>query len=121
MFWIRLALAAFTRILAFWNAADVCGSNLAVGTETGGRSPILAALSDKGKVRFEAATDREVLDAFALTMQKEGLIPALESAHAIAHVSEIAPKMSKDTLIVINLSGRGDKDLDIVNEAMKNE
>ena len=57
------------------------------------------------------ATDREALDAFQLLTKIEGIIPALESAHAIAEVMKRAPKMEKDKIIVVNLSGRGDKDV----------
>ena len=67
-----------------------------------------------GRVQFLNATDEEALDAFKLCSRLEGIIPALESAHALARLSDIAPKKPKDHLIVVNLSGRGDKDLDSV-------
>ena len=91
--------------------------SVAAGLDYVGVSPILAALSDKGKVRFEAVTDREVLDAFSLTMKKEGLIPALESAHAFAQAFKEAPDLREDDIILINQSGRGDKDIFTVADA----
>ena len=64
-----------------------------------------------GRVKYFSATDAEALDAFQLCSKLEGIIPALESAHAIAHVMRVAPKMAKDKWIVLGLSGRGDKDV----------
>jgi tryptophan synthase beta chain len=92
--------------------------SVAAGLDYVGVSPILAALSDEGKARFEAATDQEVMDAFALTMEKEGLIPALESAHAFAGAFKEAPAMKKDDIILINQSGRGDKDIFTIADAL---
>ncbi len=92
--------------------------SVAAGLDYVGVSPILAALSDEGKVRFEAATDQEVLDAFELTMKKEGLIPALESAHAFARAFKEAHDMQKDNIILINQSGRGDKDIFTIADAL---
>jgi tryptophan synthase beta chain len=60
------------------------------------------------------ATDREALEAFQLLTKVEGIIPALESAHALAYVAKLAPTMAKDEIIVVNLSGRGDKDVETV-------
>jgi tryptophan synthase beta chain len=90
---------------------------VAAGLDYVGVSPILAALRDQGKIRFEAATDREVLEAFSLTMEKEGLIPALESAHAFARAFKEAPDLGADDIILINQSGRGDKDIFTVADA----
>jgi tryptophan synthase beta chain len=92
--------------------------SVAAGLDYVGVSPILAALSDKGKVRFEAATDQEVLDAFSLTIKKEGLIPALESAHAFARAFKEAPDLGQDDIILINQSGRGDKDIFTIADAL---
>ena len=64
-----------------------------------------------GRVRFEAATDAEVIDALQLTMRTEGIIPALESAHAFVQAFKDAPKMNRHDAIIINMSGRGDKDI----------
>lgn len=95
--------------------------SVAAGLDYVGVSPILAALWQDGKIRFEAATDREVLAAFTLTMQKEGLIPALESAHAFARAFEEAPELGDDDIILINQSGRGDKDIFTVADAFSDQ
>ena len=64
------------------------------------------------------ATDEETLAAFKALSVTEGIIPALESSHALAHAMRMAPGMARDDVIVVNLSGRGDKDLEIVMEAL---
>jgi len=91
--------------------------SVAAGLDYVGVSPILASLKEEGKVRFEAATDKEVLDATALTIKKEGLIPALESAHAFAQAFKEAPTLSDNDIILINQSGRGDKDIFTIADA----
>ncbi|RJQ67965.1 MAG: tryptophan synthase subunit beta [Desulfobacteraceae bacterium] len=91
--------------------------SIAAGLDYVGVSPILAHLKDNGRVRFEAATDDEVIAAAALTMTKEGLIPALESAHAFAQAFKEAPTLRPDEAIIINQSGRGDKDIFTVADA----
>jgi tryptophan synthase beta chain len=91
--------------------------SVAAGLDYIGVSPILASLRDAGRVRFEAATDTEVVAALALAVRREGLIPALESSHAFAQAFKEAPAMSPDDVIVINQSGRGDKDIFTVADA----
>lgn len=91
--------------------------SVAAGLDYVGVSPILARLKEKGRVRFESATDREVVDALSLAMKKEGLIPALESAHAFAQAFKDAPHLLKEDIIIINQSGRGDKDIFTVADA----
>jgi tryptophan synthase beta chain len=91
--------------------------SVAAGLDYIGVSPILADLRDRGRVRFEAATDAEVVAALALTVRTEGLIPALESTHAFVQAFKEAPTLSADDVIVINQSGRGDKDIFTVAEA----
>jgi tryptophan synthase beta chain len=91
--------------------------SVAAGLDYVGVSPILAHLKETGRVRFEAATDREVIDALSLTMQKEGLIPALESSHAFAQAFKEAGKLTPDDVILINQSGRGDKDIFTIADA----
>ena len=91
--------------------------SIAAGLDYVGVSPILSHLKESGRVRFEAATDREVVEALSLTIQKEGLIPALESSHAFAQAFCEAPTLSKQDLIIINQSGRGDKDIFTVADA----
>jgi tryptophan synthase beta chain len=93
--------------------------SIAAGLDYVGVSPILAHLKETGRVRFEAATDKEVIEALSLTMKKEGLIPALESAHAFVQAFKEAPSLSKDQAIIINQSGRGDKDIFTVADAFK--
>ncbi len=91
--------------------------SVAAGLDYVGVSPILASLRQKGRVRFEAITDKEVLEAFTLTVKMEGLVPALESAHAFAQAFKELPDISGDDMILINLSGRGDKDIFTVADA----
>ena len=91
--------------------------SVAAGLDYVGVSPILAHLRETGRVRFEAATDTEVVEALSLTIQKEGLIPALESAHAFVQAFKEAPFLHPDEIIVINQSGRGDKDIFTVADA----
>ena len=85
--------------------------SIAAGLDYVGVSPILADLGERGRVRFEAATDQEVLDALSLTMRTEGIIPAMESAHAFVQAFKEAPGMNPDQAIIIILSGRRDKDI----------
>lgn len=91
--------------------------SVAAGLDYVGVSPILSALHESGRVRFEAATDRQVVDALALTVRKEGIIPALESAHAFAQAFAEAPSLDHDDIILINQSGRGDKDIFTIADA----
>jgi tryptophan synthase beta chain len=91
--------------------------SVAAGLDYVGVSPILASLREEGRVRFEAASDREVLEALSLTVKKEGLIPALESAHAFAQAFKEVPDLSKADNILINQSGRGDKDIFTIADA----
>jgi tryptophan synthase beta chain len=95
--------------------------SIAPGLDYPGVSPEHSYYKDSGRVTYLTVNDKEALEAFRLLTTTEGIIPALESAHAIAQVAGIAPEMDRDTLLVVNLSGRGDKDLDIVNEALANE
>ncbi|MFP4315619.1 MAG: tryptophan synthase subunit beta [Desulfovibrionales bacterium] len=91
--------------------------SVAAGLDYVGVSPILSHLRESGRVRFESATDSEVVEALALTIHKEGLIPALESAHAFVQAFKEAPTLSSKTSILINQSGRGDKDIFTVADA----
>lgn len=92
--------------------------SVAAGLDYVGVSPILADHYEKGRVRFEAATDAEVVEALKLTMRKEGLIPALESTHAFVQAFKEVPEMSPEDSIIINQSGRGDKDIFTVADAL---
>lgn len=93
--------------------------SISAGLDYVGVSPILSNMHDQGRARFESATDAEVVAALKLTMQKEGIIPALESSHAFAQAFKEAPQMSKDEVIIINQSGRGDKDIFTVADALE--
>jgi tryptophan synthase beta chain len=88
--------------------ADV--HSVSAGLDYPGVGPEHAYWKDSGRVEYVSITDAEALDAFQLLAKLEGILPALESAHAIAQVAKLAPKLAKDQVIVINLSGRGDKD-----------
>ena len=92
--------------------------SISAGLDYPGIGPQFAYLKDKGRVEFSSATDTEALSAFNLTVKYEGILPALESSHAIAEVIKRAPNMSKDKIIVVNISGRADKDIFIVAEAL---
>ena len=85
--------------------------SVAAGLDYVGVSPILSHLAENGRVRFESATDDEVIAALDLTMRMEGIIPALESTHAFVQAFKEAPKLGRDEAIIINQSGRGDKDI----------
>ncbi len=84
---------------------------MAAGLDYVGIGPELAELKDRGRVEFERISDKEALDAAKTLAQTEGIIPALESAHAVAYGVKLAAKLPKDKTVVINMSGRGDKDL----------
>ena len=77
--------------------------------------------NDIGRAEYFAATDKEALDAFIKLSKIEGIIPALESAHAVSYGMKLAKSLSKDKIIIINLSGRGDKDVAQVKEMLQNE
>jgi len=85
--------------------------SISAGLDYPGIGPEHAWLHDLGRVQYVSITDREALDAFQLCAKLEGIIPALEPSHALAHVAKIAPALPKDHLLVMNLCGRGDKDI----------
>jgi tryptophan synthase beta chain len=92
------------------------GHSISAGLDYPGVGPEHSWLRDTGRVTYVPATDKEALDAFQLLTKVEGIIPALEPAHALAHVIKLAPAMGKDQIIVMNLCGRGDKDVFTVAE-----
>lgn len=92
--------------------------SISAGLDYPGVGPEHAYLHDEGRVNYGSVTDREALDAFVLLSELEGIIPALESAHAIAHVLKNCGSYSEDEFVVINLSGRGDKDVHQVAEIL---
>jgi tryptophan synthase beta chain len=93
--------------------------SISAGLDYPGIGPEHAWLNDMGRVKFLSATDDEAVAALQLTSRLEGIIPALEPAHALAQVLKLAPKKPKDHLMVINVSGRGDKDLDSVSQYLE--
>jgi tryptophan synthase beta chain len=90
--------------------------SIAAGLDYPGVGPELSYLRDRGRVRFASATDSEAIDAIKFLAEVEGIIPALESAHAIAAVMRFAPRLAKRQAVIINLSGRGDKDMMTVGD-----
>jgi tryptophan synthase beta chain len=87
------------------------GHSISAGLDYPGIGPEHSWLKETGRVTYVSATDEEALDAFVQMTRLEGIIPALESAHALAYAAKLAPTMPKDHLMVVNLSGRGDKDI----------
>jgi len=87
------------------------GHSISAGLDYPGVGPEHSWLRDSGRVSYVPATDKEALEAFQLLTRLEGIIPALEPAHALAHVMKLAPTMARDQIIVMNLCGRGDKDV----------
>ena len=85
--------------------------SISAGLDYPGIGPEHSWLKDMGRVEYVSATDAQALEAFALCSRLEGIIPALEPAHALAHVARIAPDLGPDTLLVMNMCGRGDKDI----------
>lgn len=85
--------------------------SVSAGLDYSGVGPEHCFLRDMERTEYTYATDDEALEAFQLLSQTEGIIPALETAHAIAHVCKLAPEMDKDQIVIVNLSGRGDKDV----------
>jgi tryptophan synthase beta chain len=88
--------------------------SVSAGLDYASVGPEHAMLHDLGRATYSYATDAEALEGFQLMSRMEGIIPALESSHAIAEVIKLAPKLSKDEIILMNLSGRGDKDVNTV-------
>ncbi|MCF6343483.1 MAG: tryptophan synthase subunit beta [Devosiaceae bacterium] len=92
------------------------GHSISAGLDYPGVGPEHSFLKDSGRVNYAPITDKEALDAFQICTKLEGIIPALESAHGLAQVIKLAPTMDKEQTIVLNLSGRGDKDVETVGK-----
>jgi len=92
--------------------------SISAGLDYPGIGPEHAWLNDTGRVQYVSATDQDALDMFQLCSKLEGIIPALEPSHALAHVARIAPELPKDHIILMNMCGRGDKDVFTVAEAL---
>ena len=93
--------------------------SVSAGLDYPGVGPEHGWLKDIGRAEYVSASDKEALDACILLARTEGIIPALESAHAIAECVKRAPKMKKSEILVVNISGRGDKDMGILQETLK--
>ncbi|MEA3424265.1 MAG: tryptophan synthase subunit beta [Bacillota bacterium] len=92
--------------------------SIAAGLDYPGVGPEHSYYKESGRANYAAVTDKEALDAFVELSQVEGIIPALESSHAIAYVMKFAPTLSKEEIIIVNLSGRGDKDVEQVKKIL---
>ena len=92
--------------------------SIAAGLDYPGVGPEHAWLKDTGRASYVTATDAEALEALKVLCETEGIIPALESAHAVAHAITLAPTMARDSIMIVNLSGRGDKDMQSVAQAL---
>jgi tryptophan synthase beta chain len=92
--------------------------SISAGLDYPGVGPEHAFLKDEKRVLFSAVTDVEALEAFLELSRTEGILPALESAHAVAHAIKLAPSLDRDDVVVVTLSGRGDKDVDVVGRYM---
>ncbi|RAV18875.1 tryptophan synthase subunit beta [Paenibacillus contaminans] len=88
--------------------------SIAAGLDYPGIGPEHSYLKETGRAEYYTVTNEEVLDAFQVLSKTEGIIPALESAHAVAHAIKLAPELGKDAILIVNLSGRGDKDVEQV-------
>jgi len=93
--------------------------SISAGLDYPSIGPEHAELHDSGRAEYVAASDKETIAAVQTLSKLEGIIPALESAHAVAEAIKRAPKMKKRDILIINLSGRGDKDIGIMRENMK--
>jgi tryptophan synthase beta chain len=92
--------------------------SISAGLDYPGVGPEHSFLKESGRAEYVSVTDEQALDGFRLLCRTEGIIPALEPAHAIAYLTKLAPTMSRDTVVVLGLSGRGDKDMGTVAEAL---
>ncbi len=119
----RLGVLHGTQTFVLQNADGQIAAthSISAGLDYAAVGPEHAYLRDIGRAQYTYATDEEALNAFLLLCRLEGIIPALESAHAVAEVIKRAPKMRKDQILLVNLSGRGDKDLDTVMKSIRNE
>jgi len=118
----RLGVLHGTRSYVLQDAAGQISAthSISAGLDYPGVGPEHSYLKDTGRARYVAVNDKEALEGFELLSRTEGIIPALEPAHAIFHASRLARELDKGKIIIINLSGRGDKDMEIVIQALKN-
>jgi tryptophan synthase beta chain len=93
--------------------------SISAGLDYPGVGPEHAFLRDAGRAEYVSVTDEEALDAFVYLSRMEGIVPALESAHAVAHVRKLAPTLPREAILLVNLSGRGDKDAPQVRDMLR--
>jgi tryptophan synthase beta chain len=103
-----------TYVLQNENGQIQTTSSISAGLDYPGVGPEHSFLKSIGRVQYDAVTDKEALEAFIDLTRNEGIVPALESSHALAYSKKLAKKMDKDQIVVVNLSGRGDKDAEVV-------
>jgi tryptophan synthase beta chain len=111
----------FSYVLQDDNGQIAGTHSVSAGLDYPAVGPEHACLHDNGRVRYTAISDELALDAFQLLSRKEGIIPALESSHAVAELIRIAPELDEDSVVIVNLSGRGDKDVNQVAEILRKE
>lgn len=109
----------FTYLLQDKKGKPLSVHSIASGLDYPGVGPAHSDFKDQGRVRYVTISDQEALEAFQILSKIEGIIPALESSHAVAHALKLAPKLDPEEIIIVNLSGRGDKDIDYVNQILK--
>jgi tryptophan synthase beta chain len=95
--------------------------SISAGLDYASIGPEHASLHDSGRVEYTSVSDDEALAAFHVLSKLEGIIPALESAHAVAHAIKVAAELKRDKIVIVNLSGRGDKDVNTVQESLKSD
>ncbi len=110
----------FTYLLQDNNGNPLPVHSIASGLDYPGIGPVHSDLKDKNRVEYVTINDKEALSAFQELSKTEGIIPALESSHAIAHAIKLSPKLDKNKIIIVNLSGRGDKDIEYVEQFIRN-
>jgi len=109
----------FTYLLQDDKGEPLAVHSVASGLDYPGVGPVHSDLKDQGRVVYETINDKEALQAFLDLSKIEGIIPALESSHALAQVFRLAPQLTSDKIIIVNLSGRGDKDIDYIADILK--
>jgi tryptophan synthase beta chain len=110
---------SFSYLLQDQDGQVVETHSISAGLDYPAVGPEHAFLHETGRADYVSVTDEQALEAFHKCSRMEGIIPALESSHALAHATKLAPELGKQSLILVNLSGRGDKDLDIVRQASR--
>jgi len=125
----RVILATLVRMLVFlamsgmgrscaWAGQVAATHSVSAGLDYASVGPEHAMLHDSKRATYTSATDDEALEAVKVLSRTEGIIPALETAHAVAEAMKMAPKMGKDQILMVNVSGRGDKDIGIMTREM---